>query len=60
MSEERKKYLRLRLDEDLRRVWDLAQSQVENKAELLKIFLMCGINQELREIHRTSADQHPI
>lgn len=52
-------FLRNRLDADLKRITDQAQTDCE-QAEHLKIYCMCGIIQELREIHRTSADQHPV
>jgi len=49
-------FMRNRLDKDLQRITDQSQADCEI-SEHLKIFCMCGIIQELREIHRTRADQ---
>ena len=48
-------FLRNRLDRDLKRIVDQSQADCEI-TEHLKIFCMCGIIQELREIHRTRTD----
>ena len=55
MSKNKTSFLRNRLDPDLKRITDLAQTDCE-QAEHLKIYCMCGIIQELREIHRTRTD----
>ena len=57
MSKNKKEtlFLRNRLDDDLKRITDMAQTDCE-QAEHLKIYCMCGIIQELREIHRTRTD----
>ena len=48
-------FMKNRLDKDLKRIVDQSQADCEI-TEHLKIFCMCGIIQELREIHRTKAD----
>jgi len=48
-------FLRNRLDRDLKRIVDKANVDCQI-SEYLKILCMCGIIQELREIHRTRTD----
>ena len=55
MSENQTAFMINRLDRDLKRIVQKAEVDCEI-AEYLKIFCMCGIIQELREIHRTKAD----
>ena len=55
-------FLRLRLDKDLIKIHDHAQTSRNHPEDLeyLKIFCMLGIIQELREIQRVSIDQSGI
>ena len=55
MNENQTAFLINRLDRDLKRIIEQAEVDCEI-SEQLKIFCMCGIIQELREIHRTKAD----
>jgi len=50
--------IRERLDDDLKKLYDqAARSASVDLTSTLKIKCMLGIIQELREIHRTRADQ---
>ena len=50
--------IRERLDDDLKKLYDqAASSDSVDLTSTLKIKCMLGIIQELREIHRTRADQ---
>ena len=52
--------IRDRLDDDLKKLYDqAASSDSVDFTSTLKIKCMLGIIQELREIHRTRADQKP-
>ena len=55
MNENQTAFLRNRLDRDLKRITEQAKADCEI-VEYLKVYCMCGIIQELREIHRTRTD----
>ena len=56
MNENKTRFMKNRLDEDLKKILDQSDADCEI-SEHLKIFCMLGIIQELREISRTITDQ---